>query len=62
MNVLTKEAAKAKKDYKFGFTTDVETTDFRLGLDESVVKEISSIKDEPEFVRDFRLRAYRHWW
>ena len=61
MDILTKEAAKTKKDYKFGFTTDVETTDFRLGLDESVVAEISSMKGEPEFVRNFRLRAYRYW-
>ena len=61
MDILTKKAAKANKDYRFGFTTDVETTDFRFGLDESVVTEISSIKGEPEFIRDFRLRAYRHW-
>ena len=48
-------------EYKYGFETDVETVEFPKGLDEDIVKRISSVKNEPEFVTEFRLRAYRHW-
>ena len=63
MNTLTKKAvtAGAKEDYRYGFSTDVEAVDFRKGLDEDIVKEISKLRNEPRFVCDFRLKAYRHW-
>lgn len=48
-------------DYKYGFVTDVETEDFPVGLSEDIIRRISSIKNEPEFVLDYRLKAYRHW-
>jgi Fe-S cluster assembly protein SufB len=47
--------------YKYGFVTDIETEKFSKGLDEDVIRRISSIKQEPQFLLDFRLRAYRHW-
>ncbi|MEB3259244.1 MAG: Fe-S cluster assembly protein SufB [Cyanobacteriota bacterium] len=47
--------------YKYGFVTDIETEKFSKGLDEDVIRRISAIKEEPAFLLDFRLRAYRHW-
>jgi Fe-S cluster assembly protein SufB len=47
--------------YKYGFVTDIETDKFSKGLDEDVIRRISAIKEEPEFLLNFRLRAYRHW-
>ena len=48
-------------EYQHGFETDVETVEFPRGLDEGIVRKISEIKNEPLFVREFRLKAYRHW-
>ena len=47
--------------YKYGFTTDVETEIIPKGLSEEVVRLISSRKGEPEWLLDFRLKAYRYW-
>ncbi len=47
--------------YKYGFVTDIETEKISKGLSEEVVRLISSKKNEPEFLLDFRLKAYRHW-
>ncbi len=49
------------QDYKYGFTTDVETEVIDKGLNEDVVRLISSKKEEPEWMLEFRLKAYRHW-
>ena len=48
-------------DYKYGFYTDIETDTFPPGLNEDVVCAISAKKNEPEFMLEFRLKAYRHW-
>jgi Fe-S cluster assembly protein SufB len=48
-------------DYKFGFVTDIETDIIPVGLSEDVVRLISSKKEEPEWLLEFRLKAYRHW-
>ena len=47
--------------YKYGFVTDIETEKIAKGLSEDVVRLISSKKDEPAFLLNFRLRAYRQW-
>ncbi len=47
--------------YKHGFVTDIATTSFPPGLDEDVVRAISARKNEPEFMLEWRLRAYRLW-
>ena len=47
--------------YKHGFITDIESEGLPPGLDEDVVRAISAIKDEPEFMLEWRLRAYRLW-
>jgi Fe-S cluster assembly protein SufB len=51
----------ASREYKYGFSTDVEVDAVPPGLDEDVVATISAKKNEPEWMRDWRLRAYRHW-
>ncbi len=51
----------ATKDYEYGFTTDVQTDIIEKGLSEEVVRLISAKKGEPEWLLDFRLRAFRYW-
>jgi len=48
-------------DYKYGFTTDIETDIIPIGLSEDVVRLISAKKNEPEWMLEYRLKAYRHW-
>jgi len=50
-----------QSDYKYGFVTDIETEFAPKGLSEDTVRYISEKKNEPEFMLDFRLKAYRHW-
>ncbi len=50
-----------KSEYKYGFVTDIETDTFPKGLSEKIIRRISSVKKEPEFLLEFRLKAYRHW-
>lgn len=58
-NKLVREVA-AKK-YEYGFTTDVQTEIIECGLNEDVIRLISRKKEEPEWLLDYRLKAYRHW-
>jgi len=51
----------ATREYKYGFSTDVEVDAVPPGLDEDVIATISAKKNEPQWLRDWRLRAYRHW-
>jgi len=51
----------ANQEYKYGFTTDIETDSLPKGLSEDIIRQISEIKDEPEFMLEWRLKAYRHW-
>lgn len=48
-------------EYKYGFTSDIDTDIIPVGLNEDVVRFISQKKGEPEWLLDFRLRAFRHW-
>jgi len=48
-------------DYKYGFHTDIETEIIPVGLNEEVIKIISSKKNEPEWMLEFRLKAYGYW-
>ena len=50
-----------KQEYKYGFYTDVETDSAPPGLNEETIRFISHKKNEPEFLLEWRLRAYRHW-
>jgi Fe-S cluster assembly protein SufB len=48
-------------DYKYGFVTDIDTEIIPIGLNEDVVRLISSKKNEPQWLLDFRLKAFRYW-
>ena len=50
-----------KQEYKYGFTSDIETETIPRGLNEEVVRLISTKKGEPEWMTERRLKAYRHW-
>ena len=50
-----------QSDYKYGFSSDIDTDSIAKGLNEDVIRLISSKKNEPEFMLEFRLNAYRHW-
>ena len=58
-NEFVKKVAEQK--YEFGFTTDVHTEVIPKGLNEDVVRLISQKKGEPEWLLDFRLKAFRYW-
>jgi Fe-S cluster assembly protein SufB len=49
------------KTYRHGFVTDIDSDTLPPGLDEDVVRFISRKKNEPEFLTNWRLRAFRHW-
>ncbi len=49
------------QEYKWGFVTDVEQDTLPPGLNEDVVRFISAKKEEPEWLLEWRLKAYRHW-
>ncbi len=51
----------ASGEYKYGFTTDIETETIPIGLSEDVVRLISAKKEEPEWLLDFRLKAFAYW-
>ncbi|MFT6406613.1 MAG: Fe-S cluster assembly protein SufB [Arenicella sp.] len=50
-----------KREYKEGFVTDIESDTFEPGLDEDVIRRISAKKNEPEFMLEYRLKAFRRW-
>lgn len=58
MDILKK---KLNEKYKYGFVTDVEVDEAPLGLNEDIIKFISNKKQEPEFMREFRLKAFSIW-
>src|SRR5512135_909325 len=49
------------QDYKYGFVTDIEADTVPRGLNEDVIRQISAKKNEPGFMLEWRLKAYRHW-
>ena len=51
----------AQREYKWGFITDISEDRIPKGLNEDVVRLISAKKEEPQFMLDWRLKAYRHW-
>ena len=53
--------AALNRRYDAGFVTDIESESLPPGLDEGVVRAISARKGEPEWMTEWRLKAYRHW-
>lgn len=60
---MDKKTNALQKDYeyKYGFSTDIETEEVPLGLNENIIRTISAKKDEPSWMLDYRLKAFRHW-
>lgn len=52
---------KLKEDYKWGFESDIEMEEFPKGLNEDIIKLISQKKNEPQWLLDFRLDAFKKW-
>ena len=50
-----------KREYKEGFVTEIESNTFEPGLDEDVIRRISAKKNEPEFMLEYRLKAFKLW-
>ena len=59
--VISRTSTNLDTDYKWGFVTDIESDIAPKGLNEDVVRMISAKKNEPEFLLEWRLKAYRHW-
>ncbi len=61
--VISPQATSSEldSDYKWGFTIDIESDLAPKGLNEDIVRLISAKKEEPEWLLEWRLKAYRHW-
>ena len=57
----TQQLIEEHSEYKFGFTTSIETESFPKGLSEDTVRAISAKKEEPAFLLEFRLQAFVKW-
>ncbi len=51
----------ANEDYKYGFVTDIESDSLPKGLNEDIIRQLSAKKNDPEFMLEMRLKAFRHW-
>ncbi len=58
---MKQEDIDAKQKYQDGFITDVVSESFPPGLDEQVVRNLSALKEEPEWLLEFRLKAFKRW-
>src|SRR5690625_7639000 len=64
MSKFTEDSLKKEletQEYEYGFYTDIESDTFPPGLNEDVVRAISAKKNEPEWMTEWRLEAYRQW-
>lgn len=58
---ISKVQELANKEYKYGFVTDIEADSLPKGLNEDIIRQLSAKKGEPEFMLEWRLKAFRHW-
>ncbi|HET7038820.1 MAG TPA: Fe-S cluster assembly protein SufB, partial [Gemmatimonadales bacterium] len=58
---MTSIESQVKKPYQYGWETDIESDTVAAGLSEDTIRLISKKKDEPEWLLEWRLKAYRHW-
>ena len=58
---IIQEVTGQNQKYKYGFVTDIETDKAPKGLNEDIIRYISAKKNEPEFMLEYRLKAYQHW-
>ena len=59
--VISRQTGVENEDYKWGFDFDIESDIAPKGLNENIVKLISNKKGEPEWMLEWRLKAYQHW-
>ena len=59
--VISRKTELEESDYKWGFTIDIESDVAPKGLNEDIVRFISAKKNEPDWMLEWRLKAYRHW-
>ncbi len=52
---------RIEEEYKYGFETDIEVEEFPKGLNEEIITLISNKKNEPQWLLDYRLKAFKHW-
>ena len=60
-NSLAQVREVAEEKYKYGFVTEIETETAPKGLNEDIIRFISTKKSEPEWLLEWRLKAYRYW-
>src|SRR5437660_12905034 len=58
---MTSIDSRVLQNYEYGFVTDIESDVGPVGLNEDVIRLISKKKEEPEFMLEWRLKAFRHW-
>jgi len=58
---VTKIKELANTEYKYGFVTDIETESLPNGLNEGIISQLSAIKNEPDWMLEWRLKAYHQW-
>ncbi|MGA1193518.1 MAG: Fe-S cluster assembly protein SufB, partial [Kiritimatiellia bacterium] len=61
MPELETDSKLVGEDYKYGFFTDIPTDSLPKGLNEDIIRALSAKKEEPEWMTDWRLKAYRRW-
>ncbi len=61
MAKIIQEKELTNREYKYGFVTDIDVEEFPRGLNEETIRLLSRIKKEPEFMLEWRLKAYRQW-
>lgn len=59
--IISRTTTNLDSDYKYGFYTDIDAEMAPKGLDEGIIKFISKKKDEPDWMLEWRLKAYKHW-
>ena len=59
--VISRTSTDIDSEYKWGFTIDIDEDSAPRGLNEDIVRFISAKKEEPEWMLEWRLKAYRHW-
>src|SRR4051812_41337459 len=58
---MSQTSSTQSNEYKFGFVTDIEADEAPKGLSEDIIRFISAKKKEPDWLLDYRLKAFRHW-
>ncbi|HVO74847.1 MAG TPA: hypothetical protein VMT35_12540, partial [Ignavibacteriaceae bacterium] len=58
---VTKIEELANTEYKYGFVTEIEAETFAKGLNEGIIRRLSAVKNEPDWMTEWRLKAYNQW-